>query len=151
MRNVLFYKLFTTLIRPILEYSNSIWGPHFILDQHKVEKIQRRATKLIPSLQDNSYEERLSFLSLPSLSYRRLWGDLILLYKILNSYFNSDFTDLYTFSSSVTRGHCLNTTPGYYADLIISLIGLIIFGLNYQLQLWTVIRLTLLNHCWILI
>jgi len=31
-------KLFTTLITPILEYSNSIWGPHFILDQRKVEK-----------------------------------------------------------------------------------------------------------------
>ena len=70
-----------------------------------MEKIQRRATKLISSLQDKSYEEWLSALSLPSLSFRRLRGDLILLFKILNDYFSSDFTDLYTFSSTATRGH----------------------------------------------
>ena len=40
--------LFTTLIRPILEYNNSIWVPHYILDNRKVEKIQQRATRLIP-------------------------------------------------------------------------------------------------------
>ena len=56
-------KLFTTLIRPTLEYSNSIWGPHFVLDQRKIEKVQHRATKMIPQLQDMSYEERLSALS----------------------------------------------------------------------------------------
>jgi len=37
-------KLFTTLVGPILEYSNAIWGPLFILDQRKVEKVQHRAT-----------------------------------------------------------------------------------------------------------
>ena len=98
-------KLFTTLVRPILEYNNPIWGPHFMLDQRRVEKIQRRATRLLPHLQDKSYSERLSALSLPSLSYRRHRGDLILLYKIINNYFNSDFTDLFTYSTSSTRGH----------------------------------------------
>ena len=98
-------KLFTTLVRPNLEYNNPIWGPHFMLDQRRVEKIQRRATRLLPHLQDKSYSERLSALSLPSLSYRRHRGDLILLYKIINNYFNSDFTDLFTYSTSSTRGH----------------------------------------------
>ena len=98
-------KLLTTLIRPTLEYSNPIWGPHFILDQRKVEKIHRRATKLISSLQDKSYKERPSALSLPSISCRRLRDDLILLFKILNNYFSSDFTDLYIYSSTATRSH----------------------------------------------
>ena len=98
-------KLFTTLIRPTLEYSNSIWGPHFVLDQRKIEKVQRRATKMIPQLQDMSYEERLSALSLSSLSHQRFRGDSIMLYKILNGYFNSDFSNLYTFSTTSTRGH----------------------------------------------
>ena len=49
--------LFNTLVRPILEYNNPIWGPHYILDNRKVEKIQRRATRLIPQLQDKSYSE----------------------------------------------------------------------------------------------
>ena len=69
-------KLFTTLVRPILEYSNAIWGSLFTLDQRKVEKVQRRATHLLPSLHDKSYTERLSLLSLPSLLYRYQKGDL---------------------------------------------------------------------------
>ena len=38
---------------------------------HELENVQRRATKLIPSLQNLLYSERLQNLNLPSLSYRR--------------------------------------------------------------------------------
>lgn len=65
--------------------------------------IQRRATRL---LQDKSYTERLTNLSLPSTQFRHLKGDLIFLYKILNNYFTTDCTDLYTYSTTTTtRGH----------------------------------------------
>ena len=37
----------------------------------ELENVQRRATKLIPSLQNLTYSERLQNLNLPSLSYRR--------------------------------------------------------------------------------
>ena len=47
-------KLFTTLVQPILKYGNAIWGSLFTLDQRKVEKVQRRATHLLPSLHDKS-------------------------------------------------------------------------------------------------
>ena len=103
--SIMLAHLFTTLVRPILEYSNAIWGPHYTLDMRKIEKVQRRATRFLPHLRDKSYTERLSFLSLPSLQYRRLRGDLIFLYKILNNYFDTDFTDLYTYSTTITRGH----------------------------------------------
>jgi len=33
-------RLFKTLVCPILEYGNAIWGPHFILDQQNIEKVQ---------------------------------------------------------------------------------------------------------------
>ena len=99
-------KLFVTLVRPTLEYCNSVWGPSFILDQRKIEKVQRRATKMLLPIRDKPYGERLSTLQLPSLAYRRLRGDMILLYKILNNYFNSDFSALYTYSTTTTtRGH----------------------------------------------
>ena len=52
-------RLFKTLVRPIIEYGNTIWEPHFILDQRKLENIQRRATRLVENLQDKSYAERL--------------------------------------------------------------------------------------------
>ena len=46
----------------------------------ELKNVQRRATKLIPSLQNLPYYERLQNLNLPSLSYRRNCMDLIMTY-----------------------------------------------------------------------
>ena len=93
-------KLYVTVVHPTLEYCNLVWGPSLVLDQRKIERVQRRATRLLLPIRDKPYGERLSILQLPSLAYRRFRGDMILLYKILNNYFSSDFSALYT-----TRGH----------------------------------------------
>ena len=53
-----------------------------------LEKIQRRATKMIPELTDLSYEERLKECGLSTLETRRLSRDLIEVFKILNGYEN---------------------------------------------------------------
>ena len=37
--------------------------------------------------------------------YRQKRGDLILMYKIVNNYFNPDFSNAITFSTTSTRGH----------------------------------------------
>ena len=62
-------RLFSAMVRPQLEYGNVIWGPRYQTDRKEVEKIQRRATKLVPSLRPLPYEERLSRLKLPSLMH----------------------------------------------------------------------------------
>jgi len=62
--------LYKTLVRPVIEYGNSVWGPHYILDQQNIEKIQRRATRSLSGFQDMSYSDRLRALCLPSLKYR---------------------------------------------------------------------------------
>ena len=72
-------KLFVTVVCPTLEYCNLVWGPLFILDQRKIKKIQRRATRLLSPIRDRPYGKRLSILQLPSLAYRRLRSDMILL------------------------------------------------------------------------
>lgn len=104
--NKTFINLYKSFVRPILEYGNVIWGPHYILDQDQIEKVQRRATKLIHDLQNYTYNERLTALNLPSLKYRRTRGDMIMVYQLIHNYFNIDISDLFTTAAlSTTRGH----------------------------------------------
>ena len=42
--------LYTSLIRPLLEYNNVAWTTVLKRDQLLLENVQRRATKLVPSL-----------------------------------------------------------------------------------------------------
>ena len=42
-----------------------------------MENVQRRATNLVPGLNDLGYEDRLGRLDMPTLSYRRHRGDMI--------------------------------------------------------------------------
>ncbi len=67
-----------------------IWNPHLRKDIDMLETIQRRATELIPGLRDIRYEERLKECGLTTLETRRLWGDQIKVFKILNCYENID-------------------------------------------------------------
>ena len=76
------------------------------MDQQAIERVQRRATKIIPKLRHYSYQERLQRLSLPSLTHRRLRGEMIFLYQLTHQYFNIDITSLLQYQSSITRGHC---------------------------------------------
>ena len=60
------------------------WSPHLIKDKDCLEQIQRRATTLVKGLKKLTYEDRLKQLGIYSLEKRRLRGDLIEVYKILN-------------------------------------------------------------------
>ena len=99
--------LYKSMIRPHLEYGNVIWGPHYKGDQKSIEKVQKRATKLVPSLKDLPYNERLRVLNLPSLSHRRRRGDMIETYKILSGKVNVDKDIFFRMNSNNTRGHNL--------------------------------------------
>ena len=75
--------LFNSLVRPILEYGNCVWGPMYCMDQDQIERVLRRATKLDPSLRDLPYEERLQQLNIPSMFHRRKCGDMIMVFQIV--------------------------------------------------------------------
>ena len=82
--------LYKAIVRPHLEYCIQAWNPHLRKDVDMLEKIQRRATKLIPELRDLTYEERLKECGLTTLETRRLRGNQIEVFKILNGYENID-------------------------------------------------------------
>ena len=58
-------KLHKSLVRPIIEYRNHIWGPYYATDQKLFKRLQRRATKLISSISHYTYQARLLMLKSP--------------------------------------------------------------------------------------
>ncbi len=80
--------LYVALVRPKLEYGNVVWSPRLQSHIDELERVQRRATKLVSSLKEKSYEDRLRALNLPSLAYRRMRGDAIETYKFTHGKYN---------------------------------------------------------------
>ena len=39
LNNNEFLKLYKAMVRPIIEYANTIWGPHFLLDKRRLERV----------------------------------------------------------------------------------------------------------------
>ena len=73
--------LFKALVRPHLEYCNTVTYPVYEKDANLLEGVQRRATKMVPEMKNYDYANRLKRLALPSLPYRRKRGDMIEVYK----------------------------------------------------------------------
>lgn len=85
-----FMPLYKTMSRCHLDYGIVIWNPYKEKYNDQIEKVQRRATKVLPGFQNYSYIDRLQKLKLPCLKFRRLRGDLIEVYKLFNGNYDKN-------------------------------------------------------------
>jgi len=98
--------LYKALVRPKLEYCVQLWNPFLKFNIDKMEKVQRRATKLINEFKKLPYEMRLYSAGLTSLKERRDRGDLIQVYKIMKGFDKVDYRNWFTLSETTqTRVH----------------------------------------------
>src|SRR5215467_11751771 len=99
-------RLYKSLVRPHLEYCIQVWSPYLKKDIELLEKVQRRATKMISELRHLSYEQRLNRLGLITLEKRRIRGDFMQAFKIIKGIDKVDYTRFFTLNvDRRTRGH----------------------------------------------
>ena len=97
--------LYNSLVRPHLEYAVQFWAPSQRKDIERLEAVQARVTKLIPSIRHLGYQRRLDRLNLFSLEKRRLRGQLIETFKILKGINNIDSQSLFSLNNNHTRSN----------------------------------------------
>ena len=137
--------LYKSLVRPHLDYCIQAWRPHYKKDIDVIEKVQRRATKMVTDLKDVKYEERLKRLNLTTLETRRQRADLIEVFKIMTGKEKVKEEDFLTRSDRIGRGHSLKLyKKGTKKD-----VGKFSFG-NRVCELWnrlpeTVVMATSIN------
>lgn len=102
-----FRLLFKALVRPHLEYAVAVWKLYKRRHINALEKVQRRATKLVPTLKHLLYRDRLQRLLMTTLAFRRLRGDMIETFKIITGKYDTNVSnDLLVLSTNrCTRGH----------------------------------------------
>ncbi len=102
-------KLNKSLVRPHLDYCSQAWNPHYINDIETIEKVQRRATRMIEECKNLKYEDRLRRTRLTTLETRRIRADLLEVFKIVHGLDNIREDLFFTRSNSksyyTTRGH----------------------------------------------
>ena len=108
-------KIIATMIRPKMEYAETVWSPYKKKHVKKLERIQRMATKMVPELEELTYEERLREINLPTLEERRERGDLITIFKLYNKMEEADNEELLLTERreiGFTRGHTKKLRKG---------------------------------------
>ena len=102
---------YRALVRLPLEYGAQFWSPTKRVDVERFEKVQARATKLVPAIRHNGYQRRLPDLGLFKFEQRRLRGLLIETFKILRGISGLDPASVFELSVNRTRNQGYKLVP----------------------------------------
>ena len=100
---VTFLSLYKTYVRPHLEFAAPIWNPWLAKDINILEKVQQKFVKNVSGLTAIDYEGRLIELKLLSLADRRLYLDLVEVYRIVYGLSTFERRDCFTLVSDMDR------------------------------------------------
>ena len=123
-------RLYKGLVRPKIEYCVQVWRPFLLGDIKNLEKVQRRATRMIEDCRGMKYTDRLAAVGLTSLEDRRTRGDLIEVFKMVTGVSKVDYRTFFKFDENGrTRGHKyklvkvrsrLNIRKNYFSQRVIN-------------------------------
>jgi hypothetical protein len=105
-------RLYTTVVRPVLEYASVIWSPDTRAQIDKIEKVQRQFTKRIRTVRSLPYIDRLTKLNLESLEVRRNSIDIAVTRSMLSGTF-SHLKSMFR----LRRNDCLRPTRGHVLSM----------------------------------
>jgi hypothetical protein len=88
---------YTTLVRPLIEYSSQVWSCNVKKLIVNLESVQRRATKFILNDFSSPYFDRLNSLKLLPLALRREYLDLVYFFNCTHNLIDINMTILPTF------------------------------------------------------
>jgi len=82
--------LYTTIVRPSLEYASPVWNPHYDVYSDMIESVQKQFLLFAlshlnwnPQVDLPPYESRLKLIRLPTLQSRRTTANVLFLHKLL--------------------------------------------------------------------
>lgn len=89
-------KIFSTYVRPHLEFAATSWSPWQRGDIDQLEQVQRSMVAAVSGLKGSTYEEKLEELSLQSLEHRRETLDLVQVFKIVGGFDKVQVEEFFT-------------------------------------------------------
>lgn len=97
--------LYKSLVRPHLDYCIQAWRPHLKKDVDRIERVQRRATRMMEECKGRDYETRLHMTKLTSLEIRAMRADMLEVFKILNKFEGLNESEFFVRDARRGRGN----------------------------------------------